>query len=106
MDARVASRVGKPPRPIDVPKVECWCPHCLELGTGQLWKGAQQLRQRINQSVVFRFYAQRNRDANTRTHKNENSISIILSTLDHLVIFIICSLAVYERLGVVTKVEF
>ena len=45
-------------------------------------------------------------DANTRTHKNENYISIILSTLDHLVIFIICSLAVYERLGVVTKVEF
>lgn len=46
-------------------------------------------------------------DADTRTHKNENSVSIFLPALNHLVVFIICSLGVHreERTGAVTEVE-
>jgi hypothetical protein len=46
-------------------------------------------------------------DADMRTHKNENSVSIFLPALNHLVVFIICSLGVHreERTGAVTEVE-
>jgi hypothetical protein len=45
-------------------------------------------------------------DANTRTHENEDSISILLPALDHLVVFVICGLGVNgeERPGAVTEV--
>jgi hypothetical protein len=47
-------------------------------------------------------------DADARTHKNKNAISIFLPALDHFVIFIVCGLGVYgeERPGAVTEVGF
>ena len=45
-------------------------------------------------------------DPNTRTHKNEDPISIFLPSVDHLVILFLCSLGVYgeERPRAVTKI--
>jgi hypothetical protein len=34
-------------------------------------------------------------DDDMRTHKDEDSISILLPAFDHLVVFILCSLGVY-----------
>jgi len=36
-------------------------------------------------------------NANTRTHEKEDSIRILLPTLDHLLIFILRSLGVYGK---------
>jgi hypothetical protein len=43
-----------------------------------------------------------------RTHENEDAISILLPSLDHLVVFIICGLGVYreERPRAVTELGF
>ena len=45
-------------------------------------------------------------DSNTRTHKNEDPISIFLPSVNHLVVLLLCSLGVYgeERPRAVTKV--
>jgi hypothetical protein len=47
-------------------------------------------------------------DSNTGTHEKEDSISIFLPSVDHLLVFNICSLGVdgEERAGAVTKVGF
>ena len=47
-------------------------------------------------------------DPDTRTHEKEDPIGILLPALDHLVVFIICSLGVYgeERLRAITKIGF
>jgi hypothetical protein len=44
----------------------------------------------------------------TRTHENKDAIGIFLPVLDHLVVFVICSLGVYgeERPGAVTEIGF
>ena len=44
----------------------------------------------------------------TRTHENENPISILLPAIDHLVVFFLCSLGVYgeEWSRAVTEVGF
>jgi hypothetical protein len=45
-------------------------------------------------------------DFDTRTHEKEDSIGIFLPALNHLVVFIICSLGVYgeERFGAVAEI--
>jgi hypothetical protein len=47
-------------------------------------------------------------NGNTRTHKNENAISIFLPALDHLVVLFLCSFGVYgeEWTRAVTEVGF
>jgi hypothetical protein len=47
-------------------------------------------------------------NGDTRTHEDEDSISILLPAFDHLVVFFLCSLGVHgeERLRAVTKVGF
>jgi hypothetical protein len=44
----------------------------------------------------------------TRTHEDEDAISILLPAFDHLVVFFLCDLGVHgeERLRAVTKVGF
>ena len=44
-------------------------------------------------------YMLRQTNVDTMTHKNENSISILLPTLNHLSILILCSLGVYGEEG-------
>ena len=53
-------------------------------------------------------YAKRYMGCNTRTHEKEDSISIFLPSVDHLLVFNICSLGVdgEERAGAVTEVGF
>ena len=38
-------------------------------------------------------------NADTRTHKKENAFSILLPTLDHLVVLILCGFGVYGEEG-------
>jgi hypothetical protein len=47
-------------------------------------------------------------NADTRTHENEDGISILLPAFDHLVVFILCNVGVYgeELPRAVTKVGF
>ena len=47
-------------------------------------------------------------NADTRTHKNDDPVSILLPAFNHLVVFIFCNLGVYgeERPRAVTKVGF
>ena len=40
-------------------------------------------------------YGQGNMNADTRTHENEDPVSILLPAFNHLVVFIFCSLGVY-----------
>ena len=44
----------------------------------------------------------------TRTHENEDPVSILLPAINHLVVFFLCSLGVYgeERSRAVTEVGF
>ena len=53
-------------------------------------------------------YGQDNMIGDTKTHKNEDPISILLPAFDHLVVFFLCSLGVYgeERSRAVTEVRF
>ena len=46
--------------------------------------------------------------ADTRTHKNEDGISILLPAFDHLLVFILCNVGVYgeELSRAVTKAGF
>jgi hypothetical protein len=45
-------------------------------------------------------------NVNTRTHKNEDPISILLPALDHLIVLVLCGFGVYgeERSRAVTEV--
>ena len=47
-------------------------------------------------------------DANTRTHENENPVSILLPAFDHLLVFFLSSPGVYgeERSRAVAEDEF
>jgi hypothetical protein len=53
-------------------------------------------------------YAQDNMSADTRTHENEDRISIFLPALDHLVVLFLCGFGVYgeERPRAVTEIGF
>ena len=53
-------------------------------------------------------YAQDNMNGDTRTHKDEDAISILLPGFDHLIVFLLRNLGVHgeERLRAVTKVGF
>ena len=53
-------------------------------------------------------YAQDNTNSETRTHKDEDPVSIPLPTFDHLVVFIFCGLGIHGEKGLraVTEVGF
>ena len=44
-------------------------------------------------------YGQDNMIGDTKTHKNEDPISILLPAFDHLVVFFLCSLGYMEKNG-------
>jgi hypothetical protein len=53
-------------------------------------------------------YARRKMYADTRTHKNEDPIGILLPAIGHLIVFFLCSLGVHgkERSRAVPEVGF
>jgi hypothetical protein len=58
--------------------------------------------------MVFRIMYEAARIGNTRTHENEDAISVFLPTLDHPVVFFLCSLGIHGEEGTraVTKDGF
>ena len=44
---------------------------------------------------IMPIYVKKYMNLDTRTYKNENAISVLLPTLDHLVVLLICGLGVY-----------
>jgi hypothetical protein len=53
-------------------------------------------------------YAYDNMNTGTRTHENEDTISILLPAFDHFVVLFLCGFGIYgkERPRAVTKVGF
>ena len=58
--------------------------------------------------MVFRIMYEAARIGNTRTHENEDAISVFLPALDYLLVLFLCSLGIYreEPTGAVTKDGF
>jgi hypothetical protein len=58
--------------------------------------------------MVIQFMRKITKDADTRTHEKEDAISILLPSLDHLVVLVICNLGVHgkEWPGAVAEVGF
>ena len=71
-------------------------------------KGAQQLRQRIDQSIAFRFMCKNMWIVTRVLTKNEDLIGTLLPAFHILFFFVICSLGLYgdERPGAVAEIRF
>jgi len=81
----------------------CWgrrrrYPEDFAAGPVRSWQEAQRRRQRTNRSAMFpSMHKTTWMPISLRTYENEDPISILLPTLNHLLVFILRSLGVHEE---------